>query len=157
MANEQNLIPNSERTPSEVRKNARKGGLKSGESRRRKRDLKAKMKALLELPVNGGKHKEVLEEMGVEELDNATLMLVGLFHAAVGGDVSAVKEIRNIIGDERRTSLEKAEIKAKTKLMQANASKIDGDSGDGSEGGVVLMPAILEESEDKTSEVVIDE
>ena len=40
MANEQNLIPNSERSPSEVRENARKGGIKSGEARRAKRTFR---------------------------------------------------------------------------------------------------------------------
>jgi len=39
MANEQNLIQNSDRSPSELRENGRKGGIASGESRR----LKAKM------------------------------------------------------------------------------------------------------------------
>ena len=37
MANEKNLIPNSERSPSEVRENGKKGGQKSGEVRREKR------------------------------------------------------------------------------------------------------------------------
>lgn len=39
MANEQNLIPNSERTPSERRENARKAGIASGEARRKKKLL----------------------------------------------------------------------------------------------------------------------
>ena len=34
-----NLIPNSERSPSELREMGRKGGIKSGEVRRRKRDM----------------------------------------------------------------------------------------------------------------------
>ena len=34
-----NLIPNSERSPEELREMGRKGGIKSGESRRRKRDM----------------------------------------------------------------------------------------------------------------------
>lgn len=34
MANDQNLIPNSARTPSELREQTRKGGIKSGEARR---------------------------------------------------------------------------------------------------------------------------
>ncbi len=37
--NESNLIPNAERSPEELREMGRKGGIKSGESRRRKRDL----------------------------------------------------------------------------------------------------------------------
>lgn len=48
MANERNLIPNSERSPSEVRENGRKGGIKSGESRRRRKTLKEELLLLLE-------------------------------------------------------------------------------------------------------------
>ena len=48
--NEKNLISNSERTPSELREITQKGGKASGEARRRKKDMKQKMKALLELP-----------------------------------------------------------------------------------------------------------
>ena len=39
MANEKNLIPNSERTPSELREITKKGGIKSGEVRRQKKTL----------------------------------------------------------------------------------------------------------------------
>ena len=42
MANDENLIPNSERTPNELREMTSKGGKKSGESRRRKRDMRKK-------------------------------------------------------------------------------------------------------------------
>ena len=48
MANEQNLIPNSERSPSEVRENGRKGGIRSGEVRREKADLKKQLLLFLE-------------------------------------------------------------------------------------------------------------
>lgn len=34
--NEKNLIPNSERSPKELREMGRKGGIKSGEARRKK-------------------------------------------------------------------------------------------------------------------------
>ena len=40
MANEQNLIDNSVRTPSERRESARKAGVKSGEVRRQKAELR---------------------------------------------------------------------------------------------------------------------
>lgn len=36
--NDNNLIPNSERSPEELREMGRKGGIKSGESRRKTRD-----------------------------------------------------------------------------------------------------------------------
>ena len=47
MANERNLIPNSERTPSELREMARNGGLASGEARRKRKTLKEELLLLL--------------------------------------------------------------------------------------------------------------
>ena len=42
--NDHNLIPNSERSPEELREMGRKGGIKSGESRRKTRDLRKRAK-----------------------------------------------------------------------------------------------------------------
>ena len=47
MANEQNLIPNSERTPEELREMARNGGLASGEARRKRKTLKEELLLML--------------------------------------------------------------------------------------------------------------
>lgn len=51
MANEQNLIPNNKRSKSEVRENARKGGINSGKARRDKADFKAKCQIWMETTV----------------------------------------------------------------------------------------------------------
>ena len=47
--NSQNLISNNERSPEELREMGRKGGIKSGESRRRKRDLQRAARFWLEV------------------------------------------------------------------------------------------------------------
>ena len=47
MANERNLIPNSERTPNELREMARNGGLASGEARRKRKTLKEELLLML--------------------------------------------------------------------------------------------------------------
>ena len=57
-----NLIPNSERSPSELREMGRKGGIKSGESRRKKRDLQKSAKLWFEV-------FEKLEGQGVKSKD----------------------------------------------------------------------------------------
>ena len=56
MPNPQNLIPNSERTPNERRKNAQKAGIASGKKRRHQRDLRKAVKTLqsVVVPVKGG-------------------------------------------------------------------------------------------------------
>lgn len=60
MANEQNLIPNSKRSPSEVRENSRKGGINSGKARREKADLKKQLQLFLEMDATTDKHGEPL-------------------------------------------------------------------------------------------------
>ena len=46
--NADNLIPNSKRSPEELREMTRKGGIASGEARRAKRDMRERMKLMLE-------------------------------------------------------------------------------------------------------------
>lgn len=103
MANEQNLKPIHELSTEEAKRRGRKGGKKSGEVRRKKRQMKDCMNLLLELPVTSTKDFNKLSRMGipVEEIDNKMMLVVALFNRAVTlGDVAAVKEIRNIIGDD---------------------------------------------------------
>lgn len=45
--NEKNLIPNSDRTPSELREMARNGGLASGEARRKRKTLREELLLML--------------------------------------------------------------------------------------------------------------
>lgn len=67
MANEQNLIPNSERSPSEVRENGRKGGIASGKARREKADLRRQLQVFLE--------SEAIKDKNGESLTGAELMV----------------------------------------------------------------------------------
>lgn len=102
MANEKNLIPNYERTPSERRENARKAGIASGESRRRRKTLKDSMNALLELEPSTQRDYNKLLKAGIalEDIDNSQLIVLALFNRAKTGDVMAIKELRNMIGED---------------------------------------------------------
>lgn len=53
-ANVDNLIPNDKRSPTEVRENGRKGGIKSGETRRQQKDLRDTLKVLMSMPLKQG-------------------------------------------------------------------------------------------------------
>ena len=102
LANEKNLIPYSERSENEARENGRKGGIASGESRRKRKLLKDSMNALLELPVSSTKEYTALIKMGldIEDIDNSQLIVLALFNRAKSGDVAAIKELRNLIGED---------------------------------------------------------
>lgn len=67
MANEQNLIPNSERSPSELREQCRKGGVASGKARREKADLRKQLQVFLE--------SEAVKDKEGEPLTGAELMV----------------------------------------------------------------------------------
>ena len=69
MANEQNLIPNKDRTPEELREITRKGGIASGKARREKRDCHKRIQELFALAVKDPKLKANLEKMGIDVTD----------------------------------------------------------------------------------------
>ncbi len=98
--NERNLIvPSSE----EARKNGRKGGIKSGETRRRKATMRTAMRQLLSLPVQDMDAWNALSELGVEpgQMDNQTALLAAVLVRGIRtGDVKAMQAIAAIIGED---------------------------------------------------------
>lgn len=102
MPNEKNLIPNSERTPEELRQITSAGGRASGAARRRKRALKEAADLYLSLPVSDRRKWNALAKRGIdpEDIDNQMAMIVGLTDAAAGGDARAGRLIVDILGDE---------------------------------------------------------
>lgn len=61
--NEDNLIPNSERSPEELREMGRKGGIRSGESRRRKRDQKKTAELMAKILLESEEAKAIFEDL----------------------------------------------------------------------------------------------
>lgn len=101
------------------------GGKKSGEVRRRKKALKERMKALLELPAtdNQGINNALMIGIDDNDIDNETLLVIALFEKAKLGDVKAFQEIRNLIGQDNATEelkLKKKELSIKEKSLRDN-------------------------------------
>ena len=124
--NEKNLIQNSNRSRAEVEKIQSNGGKASGESRRRKRDMKAKMKALLELPA-AANDKEQLEALGVspEDMDNEMVLVMAMFLGAAGGDVKAFDRVIQLLGKDighEELALRKRELKLKEQAASEKAA-----------------------------------
>lgn len=61
--NEKNLIPNSERSPEELREMGRKGGIKSGESRRKKARDRKTAELMAKVLLESEEVKKLLDEM----------------------------------------------------------------------------------------------
>lgn len=131
--NEQNLIRSEDLTPSERREIAQKGGKASGEARRRKKDMKQKMKALLELPA-AANDREQLEALGVspDDMDNEMVLVMSMFLSAAQGDTKAFDRVIQILGKDiahEELALKKRELKLKEKASaegdSAALSKLD--------------------------------
>lgn len=91
MANEQNLIPNSERTPNELRQQTQKGGIASGEARRRKRDIRLALEALLEKDISdkNGNVMTTTEAIALKQIEKA-----------LKGDTKAFEVVRDTVGQK---------------------------------------------------------
>ena len=102
MKGEENLIPFNQRTKDEQREIASAGGKASGESRRKRKTLAESMKDLLELPINDEREYNQVAKTGIpiEDIDNSQLIVLALFKQAKSGDVSAIKELKKMIGEE---------------------------------------------------------
>ena len=76
MANEKNLIPNSERTPRERRENAKKAGKASGEKRKQRKIMKECISAILDHDITDEKALKMLRDMGIEDISNKMLIVL---------------------------------------------------------------------------------
>lgn len=100
--NEKNLIPNSERTPSERRENARKAGKASGVARREKKALKTTLEALLSMPIEDGKLENVDKIKSLASLEGKNIsvqeaIVLKALQKALNGDIKAFKAIADIM------------------------------------------------------------
>ena len=126
MANEQNLIPNSKRSPSELREMTRKGGIASGKARREKADLKRQLQVFLEsddfLDNHGNKMTgaELMVKVAVKEMSKGNPKFWELIRDTAGFkpidkvqlseiDQNAIDEVEAMV---LGTAEEKAEVNA---------------------------------------------
>ena len=100
-----NLIPTNKRSKEEVRRNASKGGKKSGEVRRKKKLIKECLDELLE--------KEYENKAG-EKHTGAEAISISLFKRALAGDMKAFELVRDSAGQKPVDKFVMAEVDATT-------------------------------------------
>lgn len=124
MGKRKNLIPFDERTESEQREIARKGGKASGVARREKKALKATLEMLMSMPIEEGKLDEIelIKSFGALNGKNISVqeaVVMSALQKAMNGDIKAFKAIAEIMNDK--------------------ASSNDGDED---ESGVIVLPEV---------------
>ena len=95
----------SERSKEEVREIARRGGIKSGEARRRKKTMRETLELLLTMPLKQGERADIekgdnLKEFAKENVTVEQAMLIAQIQKALKGDAQAFEMIRDLIGEK---------------------------------------------------------
>ena len=89
----------------ELAENGRKGGVKSGETRRRQRTFRESVKALMQCGVLDEDQRRTLEAMGLEPTMLNQIQRA-VFEKAAKGDVEAARYLRDTAGEKPREGLE---------------------------------------------------
>ena len=104
--NEKNLIPNSERSPKEVRENGRKGGIKSGKVRREQKAYRDMAKAMLSATIADENILNELQAYGLSETDVKAYTLLGMIKASGNGSHNAFDRLMELIGEKEQNQNE---------------------------------------------------
>lgn len=152
MANADNLKGKGfdSRSTDEVREIARKGGVKSGASRRRKRTMKSGAKLLMEMPAT----KAIAQKMkllGIEEEDATYQMgvVVAMLQQALDGNVKAAQFLRELAGEDPKQEMQKKELKLKQDEFKYKKER-DAKAATEEEATGTLADAIMEAYADRT-------
>lgn len=121
---DENLIPNSARTPSERRENATKAGIASGKARRQKKTVAEYLRKWADGEVSE-KNKKALEALGLsEEATNRTLLVVPLIQKASKGDTKALQMALELLGEDKKKELEIKKLRREIELLKAETQKL---------------------------------
>ena len=128
MANEENLIPNHERTPSELREITTKGGIESGKARRRKKALRTALKEAVALSLkelHPDLRAGIMAAAGIEDeaLTISDAILGSIVRSACAGDPKMMKILLDTIGESADIRLHEREVKLKEKALDKDRTE----------------------------------
>ena len=122
--NEDNLIPNNERSPIEVREHGKKAGIASGEARRKKKTMRELAVIVNSLPLSSKNKAQLPDGIKEDEMTFQMGFIIKVYQQALKGDTKAMKlwvELSNTL-DEERNKLEIKKLKAEIKKLNDDAS-----------------------------------
>ena len=105
--NGKNLIPNSERSPSEVRENGRKGGIASGIARREKKTVQKILNDFLEQDVSESQQfNKLAKKIGIESDKSIKdlFTVVCLMNTIKKGDLQDLERLTKLLGEQGQPS-----------------------------------------------------
>lgn len=124
--NEQNLIPFTDRSESEVREMNKKGGVKSGETRRRKRDLSKIARQFMEADTGREDLRAALQASGFDDdQSNAAALVMQIAAEAFSGNIRAAELLLKLAGNDPDQKRKDAELKIKQEELKLKRALIN--------------------------------
>ena len=123
--NEKNLIPNNERSPSEVRENGRKGGIASGQARREKKTIQKILSDLLDSEIKDSpQFAKLASKMGVESDKSVKdiFTMVCLLNSVKSGNLGDLERLSKLLGEDKQN--ENADVLAKLDKVIGEVDKL---------------------------------
>ncbi len=98
-------------TPEQRRENGRKGGIASGEAKRKKKAMRERLEILLELPMRSGKGADLdnIKNFAALKGKNITVqdaMMIAQIQKALKGDTTAAAFVRDTAGENPAVRVE---------------------------------------------------
>lgn len=125
MANEKNLKP--VRSKREARERGKKGGIKSGETRRRKAAMRDTMSWLLTMQAEVEGLSDVLRADGGESTYEEIIAMAMIQQASLG-NVKAYQAIMKTVGQTEKSEADLEEQRSKVELNRARKEDITGEN-----------------------------
>lgn len=129
--NDKNLIPfTSEQSREEAERNGRKGGIKSGETRRRKKALKSLMNDLLSSDIVNDDIYNSAIDMGCDNPTYGAAVVAAMVRQAALGDTKAFNAIVDLIGEGssgERVKLQKKQVELQERKLSGEEEQTPDD------------------------------
>lgn len=97
-------------TPEQRRESGRKGGIASGESKRRKKAMRETLEILLSMPMKSGKYADIegvknFAAIKGKNINVQEAMIISMLQRAMKGDVRAAEWVRDTAGQKPTDSM----------------------------------------------------
>lgn len=128
--NDKNLVPFGERTESEQREIRQAGGIKSGETRRRKKALKSLMNDLLSSDIVNDEIYNSAVDMGCNNPTYGAAVVAAMVREAALGDTKAFNAIVDLIGEGssgERVKLQKKQVELQERKLAGEEEQTPDD------------------------------
>ena len=109
MANEENLIPMSERSKTEARELGRKGGIASGKARSANAEMRKRLEQIIKMTLHEGKADKIknLADAKGANLTISDALIVKLVTMALSGNIKAINKLMELL-DTSNTEAQEA-------------------------------------------------